>query len=108
MPTGRAPTPILRKVPDEVPTRWPPREVWAQARSTEAKPAAARSTAPARRTLEVIVEAHPPLRRRQIVGGIPEGADQQGLARGGVEGGEPAGIEEAHSRLVAAAGVGID
>src|SRR6476660_3182572 len=76
MPTGRAPTPILRKVPAEVPTRWPPSEVCARA-----GPADTRAIAKARGTsLEVIVESHAPLRARQVVRRVLERAHDQRLA----------------------------
>src|SRR5262245_11831354 len=79
MPTGRAPTPILRKVAAEVPTRWPPSDVWARAGTgAPSAKAATRRRAPG---LEVIIDSRAPLRAGQVVRRVAEHADQQRFAR---------------------------
>src|SRR5438876_11787076 len=65
--SARAPMPILRNEPDEVPARCSPSLHWA--RAVEALPTSttnARAAAHTRRS-EVIVERHPPLRPRAVV-----------------------------------------
>src|SRR2546428_5685939 len=61
---ARAPTPILRNEPEDVPARWLPSSNWARAGVARSSPAssAARATA-----LEVIVELEPPLGPRPVV-----------------------------------------
>src|SRR6516225_404711 len=71
IPTARAPTPILRKVPDEVPVRCSPRLNWARAgagtSAASARTASSGSPALRHAGLEVVVKLQPPLDRRTVV-----------------------------------------
>src|SRR5687768_3119890 len=89
MPTARAPMPILRKLPAEVPTRWPPTVDCAQAPEVtvaqHANPAS--RMAPAIRiapVLEVIVDPQPPARRRSVDAGMTQHRVALELRRGHV------------------------
>src|SRR5262245_9522160 len=81
MPTGRAPTPILRNVAADVPTRWPPSEVWARAAGAVAASAAATPSNARMRSLEVIVESQAPLCAGQVARRILKLADDPRRAR---------------------------
>src|SRR5436309_11827166 len=76
-PVARAPSPILRKVPEAVPARCSPSVNCARAgaaasdATSTARPAAAASRDAARRAgLEVVIKREPPLRRRPVVGRV--------------------------------------
>src|SRR5262245_60425923 len=64
MPTARAPTPMRRNVPDDVPARWPPSEPCARATeassSPPAKAMARRAASLPDRLLEIDIELRPP------------------------------------------------
>src|SRR5688572_15356089 len=72
MPTARAPTPILRKLPALVPTRWPPTDDWASAGQSGKTMTASAMPTRTEATLEVIVDSQPPARRRPIDAGVSE------------------------------------